>query len=229
MAYYTNLINAWNNVTQPPPGVTGSPLLGGDTTAQKIVKVNAWTVVGSVPTNFYTSGAALANCINWSEFQSLSATQQDHLLQLFQVPGNLQTGSAETALLVGGMITGYFPTAVTISSGTYNNSTGVVSLTVSGTVSFGVGVAINVASLTGTGAFASLEGIVTTTSPTSGSTVTYNAGAGLGASTITGGYFVPPTITALTMLAQGTVTPWWLANGYTSPIGTGDTTAAGLT
>lgn len=37
-----------------------------------------------------------------------------------------------------------------------------------------------------------------------------------------------PTIAALTALAQGTVQPWWQANGYTSPISTADTTAAGL-
>ena len=39
MAQYTNLIAAWNGATQPPTGVTGSPLLGGDTTAQKLAKV----------------------------------------------------------------------------------------------------------------------------------------------------------------------------------------------
>ena len=50
MAYYTALITAWNGATQPPTGVTGSGLLGGDTTAQKITKVNAWTITGTVPT-----------------------------------------------------------------------------------------------------------------------------------------------------------------------------------
>ena len=48
MAQYTNLIAAWNGATQPPTGVTGSPLLGGDTTAQKLAKVQAWTVTGAV-------------------------------------------------------------------------------------------------------------------------------------------------------------------------------------
>jgi len=41
---YTALIAAWNNPTQPPPGVTGNPLLSTDSTQQKINKVNRWTV-----------------------------------------------------------------------------------------------------------------------------------------------------------------------------------------
>jgi hypothetical protein len=36
-----------------------------------------------------------------------------------------------------------------------------------------------------------------------------------------------PTITALTALAQAVVTPWWQANGYTSPFTQADLTAAG--
>src|SRR3974390_2670882 len=41
MAYYDALIAAWNNPTQPPPGVTsGSGLLSTDTKAQKRNKVN---------------------------------------------------------------------------------------------------------------------------------------------------------------------------------------------
>jgi hypothetical protein len=76
---------------------------------------------------------------------------------------------------------------LTISSGTYNNTTGVVVLTMSSTITFAAGDAVVVSGLTGTGAFASLDGTWTTIATTSGTTVTYNAGAGLGASTITGG------------------------------------------
>lgn len=36
-----------------------------------------------------------------------------------------------------------------------------------------------------------------------------------------------PTILALTALAKGTVTPWWQANGFTSPTSIDDLTAAG--
>lgn len=75
---------------------------------------------------------------------------------------------------------------LTISSGTYNNTTGVVSLTMSAAVTFDAGDSIVVSSLTGTGAYASLDGTFTST-VVSGTNVQYNAGAGLGAATITGG------------------------------------------
>lgn len=108
MAQYTNLIAAWNGATQPPTGVTGSPLLGGDTTAQKLAKVQAWTVTGAVPTTLYSTGAQLANCINYAEFKALTATQQANLLALCNNPGPLLGGSANTAFLVDGMILDYF-------------------------------------------------------------------------------------------------------------------------
>ena len=37
-----------------------------------------------------------------------------------------------------------------------------------------------------------------------------------------------PTIAALTALAQGTVQPWWQANGYTAAITVDDALKAGL-
>lgn len=76
---------------------------------------------------------------------------------------------------------------LTISSGTYNDTTGVVVLTMSAPITFTAGDSVVVSSLTGTGAYASLNGTFTAIATTSGSTVTYNAGAGLGASAITGG------------------------------------------
>ncbi len=75
---------------------------------------------------------------------------------------------------------------LTISSGTYNNTTGLVTLTMSVAVTFSAGDAIVVSSLTGTGGYASLNGTFTALSA-SGTTVTYNAGAGIGTSAITGG------------------------------------------
>ena len=75
---------------------------------------------------------------------------------------------------------------LTISSGTYNNTTGIVTLVMSAAVGFSPGDAIVVSSLTGTGAYASLNGTFTALTA-SGTSVTYDAGAALGASTITGG------------------------------------------
>jgi hypothetical protein len=73
-----------------------------------------------------------------------------------------------------------------ISSGTYNSTTGLVTLTMSAPLTFGAGDSITVAGLSGTGAFASLAGTYTALS-VSGSTVTYTAATGLGAATIGGG------------------------------------------
>jgi hypothetical protein len=75
---------------------------------------------------------------------------------------------------------------LTISSGTYNNTTGVVTLVMSATVGFSAGDAIIISGLTGTGAFASLDGTFTALTA-SGTGVTYQAASGLGATTITGG------------------------------------------
>src|SRR5271170_3317624 len=149
MAYYTNLINAWNNVTQPPPGVTGTGLTGL-TTANKLIAIKAWTVIpGSIPSTLYTTGVQIANCINWTEFNALTPAQQQNLLLLCLQPGLLLGGSANTAFLTDGMLLAYF-----------TNHSG-------------------------------------------------------------------PTILALTALAQAAIEPWWQANGYSSPIGQPDLTAAG--
>lgn len=88
---------------------------------------------------------------------------------------------------VNQLLVPYIASALTISSGTYNNTTGVVTLTMSAPITFGPGDAVVVSSLTGTGAYASLNGTFTALAGTTGSTVVYNAGAGAGASTITGG------------------------------------------
>lgn len=110
MAYYTNLINAWNNATQPPPGVTGTGLTGL-TTANKLLAINAWTVTGSVPTSFSTTGSAVLNCINWAEFAALTATEQANVLALCNCPGPLVSGSAVLSKILPGMLVAYFPAA----------------------------------------------------------------------------------------------------------------------
>lgn len=76
---------------------------------------------------------------------------------------------------------------LTISSGTYNSTTGVVTLTMSAPITFSPGDAIVVSALTGSGAYASLNGTFTALAGTTGSTVVYNGGSGLGAAAITGG------------------------------------------
>lgn len=110
MAYYTALITAWNGATQPPTGVTGTALTGGMTTAQKLAAVNAWTVTGLVPTSFFTAADALLNCINYTEFNLLTAQEKSDLWGMLNVSGQLLGGSGNTSHMVAGMIVDFFLT-----------------------------------------------------------------------------------------------------------------------
>lgn len=82
MAYYTALIAAWNNVTQPPPGVTGTALTGGMSTAQKLAAVNAWTVAAPQPANIPVSN--IIGAIVPADFMALTALQLQQLQFLLQ-------------------------------------------------------------------------------------------------------------------------------------------------
>lgn len=116
MPYYTALITAWNGATQPPTGVTGTALTGL-TTAQKIAAVNGWTVTGSVPTAIMVSGSQIANCIDKTEFLSLTAQKQSNILALCNSPGLLLGGSANTShLLVGILLDAFSPGGATIAN-----------------------------------------------------------------------------------------------------------------
>ena len=106
---YTNLIAAWNSSIQPPTGVTGTGLSSAMTTTQKLTAVNGWTLTGVIPTNFTVVGSQIANCINWTEFSALTASQQSNVLSLCAIPGGLLGGSTNIALLVDGMILASFP------------------------------------------------------------------------------------------------------------------------
>jgi hypothetical protein len=76
---------------------------------------------------------------------------------------------------------------LTVSSGTYNSTTGVISLTMSAAVTFSPGDAVTLASLTGTGTnLAALQGTWTVLTA-AGTAVTLQGPAGEGSITITGG------------------------------------------
>lgn len=79
-----------------------------------------------------------------------------------------------------------FLPAQTISSGTYNSTTGVVSLTMAAPQSFDAGDSVTVSSLSGTGSLTTLNGTFTAT-VVNGTNVQYVGPAGLGAVTISGG------------------------------------------
>lgn len=110
MAYYDALIAAWNSVTQPPAGVTGTGLTGL-TTANKLIAINGWTVTGSVPTSFFTTGAALLNCLDKTELQALTAAQRLEILTMCAVPGQIAGGSANASRGAPGLILAYFNVA----------------------------------------------------------------------------------------------------------------------
>jgi hypothetical protein len=99
----------------------------------------------------------------------LTATSGSHRV-LLHATESLDTGAAQT-----------------ISSGTYNTGTRTVTLTLAAPAqSMQVGDTLAISGLTGTGAFASLEGNFASAS-VSGSTVTYVTPTNVGAATITGG------------------------------------------
>jgi hypothetical protein len=75
---------------------------------------------------------------------------------------------------------------LSITSGTYNSTTGVITLVMGASVTFSAGDSVTLASLTGTGAFASLDGTWTVLTA-SGTAVTLQGPVGAGAATITGG------------------------------------------
>jgi hypothetical protein len=95
---YSVLIAAWNSTTQPPAGVTGAGLLTADTTAQKLAKVRAWTINGaSVPMIIPTT--QIYNAIVPSEFQALSAAQQQYIRDILSL-GNVYVSSGTNARAV---------------------------------------------------------------------------------------------------------------------------------
>jgi hypothetical protein len=116
MSYYTTLINAWNTGTVPT-GVVGSALTG-QSTAQKLININAWVVTATIPSSYTVTGAQIANCINWTEFAALTATQQSNVLALCNISTHsVGSSAAEIALLGDGMIVAYFPSGgATITS-----------------------------------------------------------------------------------------------------------------
>jgi hypothetical protein len=79
-----------------------------------------------------------------------------------------------------------YTSSATVSSGTYNSVTGAVSLTMSAPHGLVAGDAFTLSAMTGTGAFATLNGTWTATAGTAASTLNFTAPTGL-TMTITGG------------------------------------------
>ena len=95
MAYYDALIAAWNNATQPPPGVTGNPLTVGMTTQQKCDTINQWTVLGSV-TGVIVPTWRIYDAIVLTEYDATSATNQTIVNNILAM-GNVNCASGSNA------------------------------------------------------------------------------------------------------------------------------------
>jgi hypothetical protein len=112
VAYYDALIAAWNNPTQPPPGVTGTGLAAGMSSETKLGHVNAWTITGAIPASFTATGVDIMNCIDYAEFKALTPVdKQTNILQLCSVTGPQLGGSANVSHMLPGMVVDYFGTS----------------------------------------------------------------------------------------------------------------------
>lgn len=92
MAYYDALVTKWATLS---PG----------TTQQKLDALNALTVTGQIPTSFFTTGDKILNCLDWTEFATLTAAQQTILIQALCVPGQLKGGAGS---FIGGMFVAFY-------------------------------------------------------------------------------------------------------------------------
>jgi hypothetical protein len=78
MAYYDAMIAGWNSATQPPSGVTGTPITGTMTTQQKLDAMNRWTTTGAaIPMIIPTY--KVYNVMDTAEFTALAANQQQNM------------------------------------------------------------------------------------------------------------------------------------------------------
>lgn len=147
-----------------------------------IVKVNVNVLVAPTPSVLQKTGAIISQggTVLPAGTSSL-LTQPSDLTPLLQSALPLaslsQSGGTATATLEG--------QAANISSGTYNNSTGEVVLTLSAPIGVNPGDPINV-NATGTGSVSSINGTFNCAAGTSGDTITYFAATGL-TLTISGG------------------------------------------
>ena len=99
-------------------------------------------------------------------------------------------------------VTGTYATATTISSGTYTTGTGAVSLTTNAAHGLLPGDSFTLSGMTGTGAFAALDGTFVAGPGTTGSTLDFTIASGL-TMTITGGDLGNVGVTLTTAAAHG--------------------------
>lgn len=114
--------------------------------------------------------------------------------------GNQQLAPYASTTLTSGPAS--YPTAATISSGTYNATTGAVSLVTNAAHGLAVGQSFTLNGMTGTGAIAALDGTFIATTGTTGTTLNFTVAVGL-TLTITGGNLGQVGVTVVTSAAHG--------------------------
>lgn len=98
MAYYDALIAAWNNATQPPPGVTGVSLTGL-TTANKLAAIQVWTVASGVAGKAILSPSSILNAVAFADLAALTQLQVSQLALL--LAGSSVDASVGTSIRAG--------------------------------------------------------------------------------------------------------------------------------
>lgn len=176
------------------PNRSLGPVVGRSTTVTGGSKpIMAWSVFQqnyswvNAPGSTAPQGAPGQSC-NYYPIGSLARIVVACDPILIDLQGGLTNAGASLAWdFTNGQLIPYTGT-IAVSSGTYNNTTGVATVTLASAAGISAGDAFQLSSLTGTGAFASLNGTWTATQ-VAGAVVTFQAPAGLGATAITGGSF----------------------------------------
>lgn len=159
-----------------------------------IVTTNISVTSPPAPSQLQRTGAFLSQGGTNTPPGTLSLlTQTADLTPLLQ-----STAQLASLAQTGGLATATLP-STTISSGTYNATTGLVTLTLAATLNLSPGMLVTIASATGTGSYASIDGTWQAGVGTTGTTLTFTIAAAL-TMTITGG-----AVNATTGQANGAV------------------------
>ena len=168
--------------------------------ANQIVLVNVSQTLAPTPNKLQQTGAFISQGgTNLPVGQYSLLTQKSSLTALLAGALTLATltesGTTATATLK----------STTITSGTYNATTGLVTLTLTAALAASPGSSVSIGSATGTGGFAAINGFQTCIVGTSGTTVTFTIAPAL-TMTITGGNItdsigLPNSSTFLTTIA----------------------------
>ena len=168
----------------------------------QIVIVNVTQTIAPAPNNLQKTGAFISQGGTNTAPETLSLLTQPADFTPLQVSSLALASLSWTPAESG-----------TVSAGTYNSGSGLVTLTTSAPHGLVPGNAVDITAATGTGTFADIDGTWTCGSGTTGSTITYTVATGL-TMTITGASYTSegPLVNATTAAAHG------YANGVTVPM-----------